>query len=193
MLSDVGWNDVGYNDSPSTWLDAATPRLNAIAASGIRLTRHYTGWVCGPTRAVLLTGRYPYRSGYGNMPEANVNLPLDESTMGQELQKLGYRTGLVGKWHLGLQLWDYTPTYRGFERFYGYYYGSIGYYRKEATNGYLDLHDQRDLVVAPPELSNKTHLTTLLHSKAEKFVFDHASLSPSIPLFLLYAPQNGAF
>jgi arylsulfatase A-like enzyme len=57
--------------------------------------------------------------GFHEVPKATPNLPLDEDTFAEELQGYGYRTALVGKWHLGFQSWAYTPLYRGFDSFYG--------------------------------------------------------------------------
>ena len=89
LMDDVGWNDVGFHDEDSSWLDFATPNMDKLSSTGIRLTQHYTGWVCGPTRASLMTGEYPYRVGYGDMPNSNAQLPLTEVTMAQELQLQG--------------------------------------------------------------------------------------------------------
>ncbi len=103
LLDDVGLNDVSYTEDPSTYMDFATPTLSALAATGIRLTRHYTAWVCGPSRASLMTGRYPIKLGFSQDPGSESNLPLDETTMANELKRAGYRTALIGKWHLGFQ------------------------------------------------------------------------------------------
>ena len=89
LMDDVGWNDVGFHDEDSSWLDFATPNMDRLSSTGIRLTQHYTGWVCAPTRASLMTGKYPYRVGYGDMPNSNAQLPLTEVTMAQELQLQG--------------------------------------------------------------------------------------------------------
>ena len=98
----------------------------------------------------------------------------------------------MGKWHLGFERWESTPTYRGFNTFYGYYSGSIGYASKLATTGDVDLHDQEKLVTDQGELN--THLTTLLQQKVEAAIAAHAAdyFAPAgVPLFLYYAPQVG--
>ena len=95
--------------------------------------------------------------------------------------------------HLGMQNWIYTPTYRGFDTFYGYYTGSVGYQSKRGVGGFFDLHDQERLVSNPTEVSSGTHLTLLLQDKVEGIIAQHAAASSSTgqPLFLLYAPQSG--
>jgi len=137
-----------------------------------------------------MTGKYPYRIGYGNMPEANAILPLTEATMAQELQLQGYHTVLIGKWHLGMERWEYTPRYRGFDEFYGYYGGSISYESMISQQGHFDLHDQEVLVT--DALERSTHLTLLLQQKVDAAIATHASdyAPSSVPLFLYYAPQN---
>ena len=191
MIDDVGWNDPGYEGS--SWLNFATPNMDHLVSNGIRLSNHYTGWICGPTRAAFMTGRHPYRLGYSRMPEADANLPLQETTLAQELQLVGYRTAVVGKWHLGMQSWAYTPTFRGFDRFYGYLGGSIGYYSKLTAGGLLDLTDQESLVTNETEVSPSVHLSLLLQEKVEDVIAVHAAThTPNgTPLFLYYAPQNG--
>jgi arylsulfatase A-like enzyme len=96
---------------------------------------------------------------------------------------------MVGKWHLGYHDWESTPTYRGFDSFYGYYEGSIGYESKRSMAEDFDLHVQEELVTDEDEKG--THLTLLLQQKVEAVIASHAEeFGPSgVPLFLYYAPQ----
>jgi len=94
MADDQGWGQVGYNGHPHL----KTPHLDAMAASGIRFDRFYAaGPVCSPTRASVLTGRSPVRTG---VPTHGCNLRLPEKTLPQALKDAGYATALFGKWHL---------------------------------------------------------------------------------------------
>ena len=79
---------------------------------------------CTPSRASFLTGRYPIRYGLHHdsiEPTDTFGLPLTETLLPQELKNAGYDTFMVGKWHLGFFAWEYTPTFRGFDKFYGFY------------------------------------------------------------------------
>jgi len=192
LADDLGINDVNFHGG-STWMHFATPQMDALASRGIVLSRHYVGWICAPTRGAFLTGRYPIRLGYSDIPiVAAGNLPKNESTLGDELQLLGYRTAIVGKWSLGFQDWDYYPTYRGFDTFYGYLHGAgLGYYSKNNSLGWLDLHDNEVLVTDAEDL--ELHLTTLLQLKVEGIIEKHATNFPGVPLFLYYAMQNVRF
>jgi hypothetical protein len=167
LAGDLGFNDVNFHDG-STWIDFATPRMDALASNRAVLLNHNAGWICIPTRGALLagryllTGRYPNRLGMGDTPPPtglSGNLPLAESTLAHELQMLGYRIAMVGKWSLGFETWGYYPTYRGFGSFYGFVSGGIGYYSKENDGGFYDLHDQKVLVRNPSDKS--MHLTML--------------------------------
>lgn len=97
MLDDVGWNDVSFGNQDSSYMSFSTPNMNTLSQKGITLSRHYTPWLCLPSRAAFLTGRYPIRLGLQSDPAVKANLPLDETTIAQELQKYGYRTALVGE------------------------------------------------------------------------------------------------
>ncbi|MFM7208172.1 MAG: sulfatase [Planctomycetaceae bacterium] len=123
-------DDAGYDDF-SMHGGFPTPRIDSIAAAGVRFTDGYvSGCVCSPTRAGLMTGRYQQRFGHEtNFPpvvsERN-GLPLAERTFADRMRAGGYRTVAIGKWHLG-----YTPAFhplsRGFDTFYGFLQGSRSY------------------------------------------------------------------
>ncbi|MCA9212574.1 MAG: sulfatase-like hydrolase/transferase [Planctomycetales bacterium] len=96
MADDLGWGDTGYNGNS----ELKTPHLDQMASEGVRFNRFYSAApVCSPTRGSCLTGRHPYRLG---IPFANAgHMQPEELTIAELLQKLGYRTGHFGKWHLG--------------------------------------------------------------------------------------------
>lgn len=100
MADDVGWGDAGFQGHGTL----QTPNLDAMAANGLVFKRFYSAApVCSPTRASVLTGRHPNRSGifYALMDKSRHALPKDEVTLAEVLKAEGYRTGFFGKWHLG--------------------------------------------------------------------------------------------
>eukprot|EP01034_Spumella_vulgaris_P028547 gene28547-35426_t len=92
-----------------------------------------------------MTGRYALRFGMHGVSDSETELFLSEMTMAEELKTAGYRTNLVGKWHLGMTSWARTPTHRGFDYFYGYLGGYIDYWTK-TISGYQDLMENTHLV-----------------------------------------------
>ncbi len=111
VVDDLGYADLGFQGSP-----IATPALDALAATGAELTNFYVQPMCTPTRAALMTGRYPLRYGLqmGVIPGAGTyGVPLDEYMLPQMLRDAGYRTAMVGKWHLGHADAAYWPMQRG--------------------------------------------------------------------------------
>ncbi|KAK8775789.1 hypothetical protein V5799_030865 [Amblyomma americanum] len=125
-MADVkGWDDVSFHGS----CQIPTPNLDALAADGIIFNSHYVQSSCAPSRAALMTGLYPIRM-QGILPGIGGpwGLPLSVRILPQYLKELGYETHLVGKWHLGYYMEDFTPTFRGFDSFYGYYNGDEDYY-----------------------------------------------------------------
>ena len=113
LADDLGWKDVGFHGS-----DIQTPNLDKLAAEGVRLERHYTAPMCTPTRAALMTGRYPMRYGLqvGVIPGAGTySLAMDEFLLPQMLKNAGYKTYMSGKWHLGHAKKEFWPNHRGFE------------------------------------------------------------------------------
>ena len=122
-----GRNDVGFHGSNQI----PTPNIDALAYNGIILDKFYTQYACTPSRAALLTGNYPLRYGIHGSPiraGQNRSLPEDVTTMPEHLKKLGYKTHLVGKWHLGAAYKKNTPLRRGFDTHFGYWHGFVGYF-----------------------------------------------------------------
>ena len=113
---DLGWGELGCQGNPQI----PTPHIDAIARDGVRFTNGYVAATyCSPSRAGLLTGRYPTRFGHEFNSVANrTGLRLDQVTIADRLRALGYATACVGKWHLGGGI-EYRPTRRGFDEFYG--------------------------------------------------------------------------
>lgn len=124
-------DDLGYGDmSAYGCREFATPHLDRLAADGMRFTAGYVAApICGPSRAGLLTGRHPNRilPFFGNPPPGSkVGLPLELRTMADYLKAAGYRTGALGKWHLG-ETEAHHPLARGFDEFYGFLAGMHSY------------------------------------------------------------------
>ena len=122
---DMGYADVGFHGGK----DIPTPSLDALAASGVRFTSGYvSGPYCSPTRAALLTGRYQTRFGHEFNPGGGGGhgMPTNQVTLANRLRAAGYRTALVGKWHLGASA-GMRPPERGFDEFFGFLGGAHSY------------------------------------------------------------------
>jgi arylsulfatase A-like enzyme len=126
LADDMGYADPGFMGSKAY----RTPELDQLARTGTILTAFYVQPVCSPTRAVLMTGRYPSRTGvYGVVvPNDPWVLKPEERTLGQALREAGYETAIVGKWHLGDSQPAQLPTQRGFDHQYGLMRGEINYF-----------------------------------------------------------------
>jgi arylsulfatase A-like enzyme len=118
LADDEGWGELGCQGNKQI----PTPHIDSIAAAGVRFTQGYVAATyCSPSRAGLMTGRYPTRFGHEFNPGGNreiAGLSLDETTIADRLKAAGYATACVGKWHLG-QAPHFYPMKRGFDEFYG--------------------------------------------------------------------------
>lgn len=119
-------DDLGYGDLGCYGGKIRTPHLDSLARDGVRFTHFYSANpVCSPSRAALMTGRYPTRAGVPRVlfPADTTGLPDSETTLAQVLKKQGYQTMCVGKWHLG-HLPRFLPTSRGFDEYFGIPYSN---------------------------------------------------------------------
>lgn len=117
LIDDMGFADCGFNGGK----DIQTPVIDALSSQGTVFQDYYVQPVCSTSRACLMTGRYPIRTGiYGALKnDSKYGLPLNERTLPQALRAAGYTTAICGKWHLGDFEPAYLPLQRGFEHQYG--------------------------------------------------------------------------
>jgi arylsulfatase A-like enzyme len=172
IADDLGWKDVGFHGS-----DIKTPNLDKLAADGAKLEQFYAQPMCTPTRAALMTGRYPFRYGLQTavIPSGHTfGLATDEWLLPQALKEDGYYTAIIGKWHLGHADKKYWPLQRGFDYQYGPLIGELDYFTHQ-QHGITDWFRNNKVV------EEKGYTTTLLGNDAVKLIDDH---NFSQPLFL---------
>lgn len=183
VSDDQGYADAGFQGSK----EALTPHLDALAKSGVRCTSGYVTYpVCSPSRAGLLTGRYQARFGHENNPvydplDEKEGLPLTEKLLPQFLKDAGYRTGWIGKWHLGSAP-AFVPWARGFEESFGFIGGGhrfTGWQPNERQYTLPLIRNGANLNDVP------SHLTTALGDEAAGFVRRHKDQP-----WMLYLPFN---
>ena len=183
LADDLGIGDVGCFGAK----DIRTPNLDRLAAEGVRFADwHANSPVCSPSRASVLTGKYPQHAGIPEIlfsrPAFDVpGLKAGERTLASELRKLGYKTAAVGKWHLGSSP-ESRPRAQGFDEFFGFYSGWIDYY----SHRYYTLGGQpifHDLWRNDEEVwEEPAYQSEMLAREANAFLNRQSSASP----FFLY-------
>ncbi|NOX56908.1 MAG: arylsulfatase [Planctomycetes bacterium] len=190
MSDDMGFSDLGCYGS-----EIHTPNLDRLAANGVRFTQFYNTARCCPTRASLMTGLYPHQAGVGHMlrdtklPGYTTGLTRDCVTIAEVLHLAGYRTYMVGKWHVthfvapeGPK--DNWPLQRGFEKFYGTITGAGSYYDPTTLcrgNTYITP------VNDPKYRPKRFYYTDAITDNALLFLREHAKESSDRPFFLYIA------
>lgn len=176
LVDDLGWGDVGYHGG-----NIPTPNIDRFAKQGVELNRFYSAAVCSPTRAGLLTGRYPDRFGLRKTvipPWSDFGVSTDEVFLPQMLEKAGYKNrAVLGKWHLGHVALKYHPLNRGFTHFYGHLNGAIDYFT-HTREGELDWHNDFETSY------DKGYSTDLIANEA---IINIKSYSQTSPFFLYIA------
>lgn len=183
VSDDQGNADAGFQRSSAT---VSTPSIDQLASDGIVFSNGYSSaYVCAPTRAGLLTGRYQQRFGFYRAADSRKGMPLAETTLAEVLKKEGYRTGAFGKWHLGLTK-EYHPSSRGFDEFYGFLgHGAHDYFDLSLKDSPDDFHHSiyRNFTT----IADTGYLTDNLAREANVFIKNNANQENS---FFLYLPFN---
>lgn len=175
IADDIGMKDVGYHGS-----DIKTPNIDQLAATGVRLEEYYAQPMCTPTRAALMTGRYPFRYGLqtGVIPSGGLyGLATDEWLLPNLLKDAGYQTAIVGKWHLGHSDLKYWPSQRGFDYSYGPLIGEIDHFEHSS-------HGVKDWYRNNKPVDEDGYDTTLFGADAVRIINEHDTKDP---LFLYLA------
>jgi len=180
MADDLGNADVGYHGS-----DIKTPNIDKLANEGVRLENFHGMPVCTPSRAALMTGRYPMRYGLQTLvifPNHSYGLPADERTLPQSLKEAGYSTYMVGNWHLGHADRKYWPQNRGFDHFYGNLVGEVDYFTK-IRGGLVDWQRNGKF------LQEKGYYLDLIGDEAVKLIEQQDKNKPFFLYFASLAPH----
>ena len=175
MVDDLGNADLGYRGA-----EIQTPNIDRLAKDGVRLESFYGQQVCTPSRAALMSGRYPMRYGLQTLvifPSHTYGLPTDEKTLPQALKEVGYNTLMVGKWHLGHADRKFWPQNRGFDHFYGNVVGEVDYFTRE-RGGVIDWQRNGTFI------REKGYYTSLIGDEAVKLI---AKQDAKTPFFLYFA------
>lgn len=184
FADDMGIGDVGAYGCE----DIKTPNIDALASAGTRFTNYYSAApICSPSRAALLTGRYPQHAGVpanvGSVPDSP-GMPTEQITIAELAKTRGYATAIIGKWHLGFT-YDTQPNAQGFDFFFGHHAGCIDYfshtfYWDGKAPHHHDLYRNREEIHEEGQ-----YMTHLITREATRFIDDHKD-DP----FLLYVPYN---
>ncbi len=179
VADDLGWADVGFHSDR-----IPTPHLDRIAREGVELDHFYVFPMCSPTRAGLMSGRYPIRFGMARAvipPWRNFGLDPSEVTLPEALAKVGYKQrGVFGKWHLGHNNTKWHPDNQGFTHFHGHYNGAIDYFD-------LTREGERDWHVNETASGEQGYSTDLIAGAASRFIAKHAKGAAP---YLCYVPFN---
>ena len=196
FADDMGYGDLGAYGHPTI----RTPNIDRMAREGMKFTQFYVGApVCTPSRAALLTGRLPIRSGMAHdrfrviFPPSQGGLPEDEVTLAEALKTKGYATALFGKWHLGHRP-EHLPPNHGFDHYFGVPYSndmSTGIDPDLAERGYTPLPLLRGVETIEQEPDQRL-LTRRYTEEAQQFIRDNqdrpfflylSHTFPHVPLF----------
>ncbi|CAL4130265.1 unnamed protein product [Meganyctiphanes norvegica] len=191
LADDLGWNHVSWHN-PSV----ISPHMQELVDNGVVLEQSYVQPTCTPSRSAFLTGTYPFKYGRQGPPLFAIcptGLSVNYTLLPEMLSELGYSTHLVGKWHLGMCDWAYTPLRRGFDTFTGFYVGYGGYFNhayhggawgnRTGPGGYDFRQQERVMWEA-----NGTYSTDLYTDEAVNII--KLNENSENPFFLYFAHQN---
>ena len=169
VADDLGWADVGFHGSPQI----LTRDIDALASDGIVFNNYYVSPICSPSRSALMTGYHPVQMGLQHSvigASEPFGVPLDIKLIPNYLKELGYATHAIGKWHLGNYNWNSTPTYRGFDTFFGLYNGHQDYFSHVCESGRFSGYDLHRNEKPVGKEYDGQYLTTILSEESVKVI-----------------------
>ena len=174
MADDLGYADLGaYGQTMFK-----TPNIDKLASQGLSLSQAYSNSaVCSATRVALMTGRYQYRLRVGleepiGPTDKHIGLPPEENTLPKELKKIGYKTALIGKWHLGYPP-EFSPLKSGYDEFYGNHGGAIDYFSHKGFSAKND-----GIYRGKNPIDEQGYYTQLLEANAKDYLSKHVGNEP---------------
>ena len=186
LADDAGYSDFGFMGSD----EIKTPNLDKLASDGVMFNNAYvSASVCSPSRAGLLTGMYQQRFGHECNLDSDVNNSFDPNqiTIAEALKTKGYRTGLIGKWHLGDKKQNH-PLNNGFDYFWGFISGARNYFYNPSEESRNSI---RNVVENNSPTKFDGYLTDVLGDKAVDFIEkNHQSNSPFFLFLSFNAPHT---
>lgn len=209
VADDLGYNDLGYRQNKVTDANphglnttsekgrVFSPTIDKLASESMKLERNYAQSTCTPARVALLTGRYPWRTGMGPIPLVDGmpwGVPGSEKMLAEVLSEAGYATHMVGKWHLGNNDERYTPTFRGFDSFFGLLTGAGDYFEHRTHHEALDFRStelaSKNILTPNTDEFRGKYSTTIMAERVTDVVQYHKNNGGGKPLFLFMAFQN---
>ena len=192
VADDLGFADLGCYGGRDAAFGPVSPVLDRLAAHGLKLTQGYANSpVCSPTRFAMITGRYQYRlRGAAEEPinsrskgSTTLGLPPEHPTLPSLLKGAGYRTALIGKWHLGYPP-AFGPLQSGYEEFFGPMSGGVDYFSHHSSAGHHDLY------LGEQSHTEEGYLTDLLSQRAVDYVNRMATQDAPFLLSLHYTAPH---
>lgn len=169
ITDDQGYGDFSIHGNPYL----QTPHIDQLARQSVRFDRFYVNSFCAPTRAALLTGRWPLRTGCHGVTHNREAMRPEELTLAESLQTAGYRTACIGKWHNGEQ-YPYTPQGQGFAEFFGF------------NNGHWNNYFNATLLRGAKPETTQGYISDVLTDEALRFI----QVSPATQPFFCYVSYN---
>jgi arylsulfatase A-like enzyme len=183
LSDDQGWADIGYNNAK-----VFTPNLDKLAAGGATFKSHYVMPQCTPSRVAAITGRFPGRFGNQGLSASNAQqFSVGTPTLATLLKKCGYKTYMVGKWHLGTDFAD-GPNHHGFDESYGSMAGGLGMYDHRYRPGRFEETWHRNLKLIEGR-ENGIHVTDLVSREAVR-VIEKERNEPFFLYLAFHAPHT---